>query len=48
MGERLNDSLPDITAVRTISFINVFSLAVVLAFIGFYYWFCPNPDESLA
>lgn len=48
MGGRLNDSLPAISAVRKISFINVLSLVATLALVGFYYWIIPDPDESLA
>lgn len=44
----MNDSLPDVSTVRKISFINVLSLAATLALVGFYYWIIPDPDESLA
>lgn len=48
MGGRLNDSLPDVSAVRKISFMNILSLVATLALVHFYYWIIPDPDESLA
>lgn len=48
MSGRLNDSLPDVSTVRKISFINVLSLVATLAFISFYRCVIPDPDEPLA
>lgn len=44
----MSDSLPDVRAVRRISFINVLSLVATLALVGFYYQIIPDPDKSLA